>query len=284
MSQENGVDIEVKAKEMGWVPLEDFKGNPDNWRDADEYVSRGEEILPIVRKDNERLRAEVAQTKAETARLKALVEAGQEAIVELKTFHSEDTRRQVEKAQKELRAAIKQAKADGDEDREETLREELTEVNAALKEAGPTPTRDTPNVPSQPRVDPAFISWQNDNPWFETDAKRTALTVAIAQELRADPKNVGLVGKAFYDKAAAGADEILNPRPGRGHSKLEDGGGSGGPGGGPGSPGGKTFRDLPSEARDVCDRQAAKLVGEGRAFKTKEAWRAHYVEQFFLGE
>lgn len=282
MSDSEEVPIEVKAKEMGWVPQEDFKGDPKNWRDADEFVSRGEEILPIVRKDNERLRAEVAQTKAETARLKALVDAGQEAIVELKKFHNDDTRRQVEKAQKDLKAGIKQAKADGNEDLEEDLREELTEINAALKEAGTKPTRDTPLVPPQPVVDPAFIDWKANNAWFEVDAKRTALTVAIAQELRSDPKNAGLLGKDFYNKAAAGADEILNPRPGRGHSKLEEGGGGGGPGGS--GPAGKTFRDLPSEARDVCDRQGLKLVGDGRAFKTKEAWRQHYVEQFFLGE
>lgn len=284
MSQENGLDeVVVKAKEMGWVPQEDFKGDPKNWRDAEEFVSRGEEILPIVRKDNERLRAEVAQTKAETARLKAMVDAGQEAIVELKAFHTEDTRRQVEKAQRDLRAGIKQAKADGNEDLEETLREELTEINAALKEAGETRTKDTREAPPQPVVDPALIAWRADNPWFEVDTKRTALTVAIAQELRADPKNATLLGKAFYEKAAAGADEILNPRPGRGHSKLEEGGG-GGQGGGGGGSDGKTFRDLPSEARTVCDKQASKLVGEGRAFKTQEAWRKHYVEQYFLGE
>ena len=85
MSELNGSDnIETKAREMGWKPLEEFKGNPDNWRDAEVFVERGEEILPIVRKDNEKLRAEVAQTKLETARLKALVDAGQEAIAELK--------------------------------------------------------------------------------------------------------------------------------------------------------------------------------------------------------
>ena len=284
MSEMNGADtVEVKARDMGWKPLEEFKGDPDNWRDAEAFVARGEEILPIVRKDNERLRAEVAQTKAETARLKALVDAGQEAIIELKSFHTADTQRQVEKAQRDLRSGIKQAKAEGNEDLEETLREELTEINAALKEAKETPKRDTPLVPAQPTVDPAFISWRNNNPWFEVDTKKTALTVAIAQELRADPKNVGLLGEDFYKRAAAGADEILNPRPGRGQSKLEEGGGGVGLSG-VGGPEGKTFRDLPSDARAVCEKQATKLVGEGRAFKTKEAWRNHYVEQYFLGE
>ena len=28
-------ESEVKAKRLGWVPQEDFKGDPDKWRDAE---------------------------------------------------------------------------------------------------------------------------------------------------------------------------------------------------------------------------------------------------------
>jgi hypothetical protein len=45
-------DTEVRARTMGWVPKEEYKGNPDNWRDANEFVRRGEEILPIVQERN----------------------------------------------------------------------------------------------------------------------------------------------------------------------------------------------------------------------------------------
>jgi len=41
---------------------------------------------------------------------------------------------------------------------------------------------------------------------------------------------------------------------------------------------------LPADAKTVCDQQAKKLVGPGRAFKDEAAWRSHYAEQYFRGE
>jgi hypothetical protein len=37
-SQES--EIELEAREQGWVPFKEFKGNPKNWRSAEEYVVR----------------------------------------------------------------------------------------------------------------------------------------------------------------------------------------------------------------------------------------------------
>ena len=47
-------EIEEKAVAMGWVPLEEWKGDPEQHRPADEFVARGEQILPIVKKTAER--------------------------------------------------------------------------------------------------------------------------------------------------------------------------------------------------------------------------------------
>ena len=47
---------------------------------------------------------------------------------------------------------------------------------------------------------------------------------------------------------------------------------------------GRSFADLPADARDACDRQGRKLVGEGRAFKDMNAWRSYYVNLYYQGE
>jgi hypothetical protein len=275
VSEEN----EAKAKQMGWVPKEDFRGDESKWVDADEFVERGEQIMPILKKNNERLLAENNETKRQLEELRALHRNSQEAIDELKKFHSADTQRQVDKAKKELLAGIKQAKRDGDVDVEEDLRQELEELKGAEKGAQEKTAALPP--PPQPVVDPDFISWRGENDWFEKDMKRTALMMGIATEIRNDPANNGLRGRAFYDKASREADAILNPS-GRKTSKLEEGGSRGD--NGSAGPKGKSFSDLPSEAREVCKRQTPKLVGEGRAFKTEKEWQAHYVEQYFQGE
>ena len=271
--------VEVKAREMGWKPLDEFKGNPDHWRDAEEYVQRGEEVLPILRAESGKLRSELAAVRAEAAETKSLFEASQEAIMELKKFHTEDTKRQVDKAKRDLKAGIKAAKAEGNEDLEEELREELTTLNTAA--AAPPPPAP---VVVQPKVDPDFISWRAENTdWFEIDDNKTALMFAAAQRIRNDPANVNLKGKAFYNAAAAEAERVLNGGRSR-PTKME--GGEGGRGGGGGDGGGpsRSYSDLPADAKAACNRQGTKLVGEGRAFKTETAWRKHYVEQYFLGE
>ena len=72
MAEEIGV--EEKARGMGWMPLEEFKGNPDRWRPADEFVQRGENYVPIlkdrVKKLEEDLSIALKVTKAELADVK----------------------------------------------------------------------------------------------------------------------------------------------------------------------------------------------------------------------
>lgn len=38
----NRAEIEAQARQQGWVPKEEFRGNQESWRDADEYVRRGD--------------------------------------------------------------------------------------------------------------------------------------------------------------------------------------------------------------------------------------------------
>src|SRR3990172_7097358 len=35
-------NIEAKAREWGWKPLDEFDGEPDAWHDAEEYIKRRE--------------------------------------------------------------------------------------------------------------------------------------------------------------------------------------------------------------------------------------------------
>jgi hypothetical protein len=46
----------------------------------------------------------------------------------------------------------------------------------------------------------------------------------------------------------------------------------------------RTFADLPPEAKEACDRQSKKLVGESRAFKDLASWRSYYTDLFYQGE
>src|SRR3990167_4165256 len=60
-------EVEAKAREMGWKPKDEYKDDPDKWRPADEFLRRGEEILPFVQKENRRLKERLSKVETESA-------------------------------------------------------------------------------------------------------------------------------------------------------------------------------------------------------------------------
>lgn len=273
--------IEATARDMGWRPLEEFRGDPSKWVDAETFVSRGEHFLPILRANNKRLQDQVSDQAAELAQTRALLEASQESIKELKKFHDEDTARQVAKARKDLIAEIKVAREEGDVEREVTLQTEVNRLDAAVA-AAPAQAPAAPATPAKPAAaDPDFVAWEADNQWFKTDKRKHALAMAIATELRSDPANNKLVGRAFYDRITEEMEEYLAPATRTSKVGSSRSSGSGGPAVGAAS---RTFSDLPADAKEACSMYAKKLVGPGRAYKDLAAWQAEYTRKYFEGE
>ena len=56
---EEVVEIEEEARKLGWVKQEEWKGDPDKWRPAEEFVERGRNIVPIMRERLEKLEKEL---------------------------------------------------------------------------------------------------------------------------------------------------------------------------------------------------------------------------------
>ena len=268
------------ARAMGWKPQEEFRGDTSKWVDAETFVSRGEHFLPIIKADRDRAQAAADDLRGRLDETNRLLAASQESIEELKKFHTADTERQVAKARKDLVAQLREARESGDVEGEVAAQSEITRIDVAL--AAPKPA--SPPAASPPpaaAVDPAFAAWEGANPWFRTDARKHALAMGIGAELRADPKNASLVGRAFYDKITEEVEAYLAPT-GREVSKVAGGRPSGGKGGGTTVV--RSYDDLPADAKAACDTYSRKLVGPGRAFKSAEAWQTHYAAKYFEGE
>lgn len=283
MSQE--LSIEEKARELGWAPKESFRGDKEKWIDAEAYVKRGEELMPILRANNAKLLGEVSTLRGELSSTRDMLKAAAESIEALKEYNTEATLRTAKIESANLTEALKAARAEGDVEKEHEIAEQLEEHRQAIKEAGkPVVKKDEP-VPTI-KEDPAFVTWREENPWFgqgpSHDKRRSSVMLAIATELRNDPANTGLKGREFLDKVV---DELEKTFPSQeprrsGNGKVEGGGrGSGGSGGG--GDVGKTYSDLPADVKVVCDRQAGRLVGPNRAYKTLNDWRAKYAEDYF---
>lgn len=282
MSDQDTVgNVEGEAKALGWVPKEEFRGNPEKWVDADSFVERGKSIMPILRKNNEKLLSDVNQLRGELGTLKSALVASTEAIEALKSFHGEETKRQVAAARKELIAQLTKAREANDVEAEVKITGELHDLkvaeSAADRRGGDDDNDD--DAAYRPSTDYTtkdwYQAWSSDNAWFGTDKRRTSLAIGIAEELR--QSNPELRERAFLDRVVQEVEKMLGGNSRRqGADKVE-----GSRGGGNGGSTGKGYGDLPADAKAACDRQAGRLVGEGRAFKDIAAWRKYYTATYF---
>tara|TARA_R110000868_G_scaffold301_2_gene2512 strand:- start:19654 stop:20508 length:855 start_codon:yes stop_codon:yes gene_type:complete len=281
MSDENAVtlesaaapEVQAEAQKLGWIPPDRYKGEADNFVDAEEYLKRGETVLPIVKAQNAKLRAEVETLRASSATTQSALVAAQKAIEEIEERHSVATQKAVEQARRDVKAQLEIASEAGDHRGVADLTDQLVQLN----KADPPTAKKTFTPPAQlPAPDPALVAWQEDNPWFTVDRRKTALALGIAEDLRANGEKA--TGRAFYDIVSVELDKELGPKytP---TSKVESGK-NGGTDDGPRS-GKKGFSSLPSDARAACNADTKKFVGDGKRYKTAAEWQSRYAELYF---
>lgn len=292
--------VEQRAREMGWAPKEQWRGNPDNWIDASTFVQRGEQVMPILQANLRKRDVQVTTLQQQIQERDRRLAAAEEAISVLTNLSTEQGRKDAKEKRRELLRAQAEARSEGDTDREIELGEQIADVTSQINAAETKPAAaapasgkpgkapvagagGTPSATTDPTTDPAYQAFTQENPWFGTDNRKTVLATEIGRELRNDPANNHLQGKAFFDKVVAEVNKVFTP-PRSTTSKVESGTGNGAAttrGNDTDPASGKSYADLPDDAKAACDRFAKTVVGEGKTFKDMTAWRKHYVTQYF---
>ena len=260
------LEAETAAGQKGWVPKDQYKGDPTKWVDAKTFIERGEKF-------NLNLQREVAA-------LKAKLESFEGTRKAFTKFHEET----IAKKDEELKAAIAQlriqrseAQADGDhagavaiEDRIDLLRDEQKAIKAVVVEPPPAA------APGPNLGDPVLQEWIEDgNSWFESDPKLRDYAVALGEAMIKG--GTPLRGRKFLDLVRTKMEEEFPrkfraasppaPRP----SGAE--GASSNRGSGPAAGGGKTEADLPPEDRALM----RQFIKEG--WTTKEKFLSSYFSR-----
>jgi len=273
-------EVQREAEAMGWIPPSRFRADPERFVDADEYIRRGNEVLPIVREQNKRLHTELDAVKAQSGRIAQALQQAQNAITQMEERHTVATQKAVETARKEVRAQLAAASEAGDHQGVAELTEQLIELREATTAASTpaTPVKQA-EVSSQPFVPPPELSeWNRENLWFGTDKRKTALALAIADDLRSNGETVQ--GRGFFELVTKELNKelggTLTPR----EDKVEGGAGRGGATGSS-TPRGKSYAAMPSEARAACDQDSKRFVGPGKKYAKVEEWRNRYAELYF---
>lgn len=265
--------VEARAKSMGWTPLERFRGDPQRWVDAETFVARGEQMLPLLRAHNHKLEQKVSELEAQSKQMAALFAGAQETMVEITEQARKDQAEALDRQRAELTAELATAREEGNVAREVEVQDQLQELRERKAEAKARPE---PRRQQAPAVDAEFAAWRAENPWYGTDAERTMDADYVGRKLALNQPL--LKGRAFYDRVVQIMDEQATDT----RAKVGPGRATNTGGGGGGGEAARTYNDLSADARAVCDRQAARFVGDGKMFKTVAEWRTYYCKQ--LGE
>jgi hypothetical protein len=249
MSQENEVDYEVQAKEDGWMPQAEWKGDPSRWVDAKTFVERGQAYLPIVQAKFRKSLEKIDSLSAEVNELK-------EGNKQFLQFHEKTLAKEKQEHAKviaELEAERKKAITDGDGEAFDKADKKLQEARTAPppKSAGPSPE---------------MQAWLIENPWYTTDKKLQKITDGLSDVLAEEQPT--LKGRAFMDKLtelvkAEVPHKFQNPRREQSTTESNERKTT--------SQKGRTYDDLPPDAKAACDRFVKTMPGF-----TPEAYIKHY--------
>jgi|GEM_PF-5907637 len=235
-------DYDTKARDIGWVDKDQYRGDPAKWVDAETFYEKGQHVLPIVKSQlreskerTARLEKEVAQARLDTVKVKELIEkANAREKAELKT---------------EI-ALLRQQKAtaiqDGDGDRVNALEDKIDELKEAAKDAE---KKSTPEVvrPADFEAPQVFIDWQKENVWYGAKGAMTSWANGRGAELDLGGKSMA---EAFAIISTEAREKFPEEFPVRASERqsAQRGGSS------QGSAKAGTFNSMPDDVQKECIR------------------------------
>lgn len=261
---ENAVTEEqrAKARSMGWAPKEKWRGDPEQWVDADEFLRRGEQIMPVLRASNRKLEEQNAALAAQLNELRGSMNAFVEVQRDI-------LKQRLDAERAELRKKLREARDAGEDDQVDAIEESLDENREKQRELEAKPA-----APRQNPAEQAILQqWIAANPWYNgaavEDQRKTALALQFGREANAS----GLKGQAFFDYIDGEMAKLsaAPARPGKVESGRPSGAGAGGSSG---------FDRLPAEAKAQAKKEAERFVGPNKMFKTEAEWFKHFAKLY----
>jgi hypothetical protein len=234
---------ETKARRLGWVPKEEFRGDPDKHRSAEEFLRRGEEILPILQRDNKRLHENFGKVEKE-------LKETRETLQSFAEFTQKNAEREYKKSLRELEARLDAAIETADVTQARQLRKEIAELDGGPP--APKPKPEPVGEPDKPAVDPEVASWIEQNDWFNKSASLRTYAVEEFGELEKR-----YPGKSQTELLAEVKQRTVDRFPDKFgiNPKRENAAAVASPSAeGARRKAGKTYDDLPSEAKKACDK------------------------------
>lgn len=239
--------VEDRARRMGWVPKEEFRGDPSRWVEAGRFVDRAENEMPV-------LRGTLHRIEKQNKDLKADVDEARRTMGELSDFYRGAEERAYNRAKRELEGKFREKVGQADVDGADAIRREIEDLPK------PPPKREAPKTETKPQIDPVVPAWVNapEQAWYRDDVNMQTEAQAIHAALmttRPDMTIAQNLGEVRRRMALTYPEKFTNERREQPAAVSDPRGGA------PRKTNGRTFDDLPPEAKAAYARFAKQIPG-----------------------
>ena len=247
-------EIIDRARMMGHIPKEEFRGDPEKWVPPDKYVERAENLMPV-------LKSQLGKYENKISNLEAQIESQKKTTEKLLKMGETVQKRAYEQAKRDLTAQQVQAVADGDVEKWQKLEDQ--------KESLPQPEV---IEAEQPVSSPVFDQWHTGNEWYLKDEDMTDFANLHAQKLTKQNPNMPYeqvlqtvekkIKETFPTRFANPNREVPSAVDGSTNRQVTP------------KSNGQSYNDLPADAKAMCNQNV-----EQGLYKSKEDWVKSYFEE-----
>ena len=281
-----GPDVETKAREVGWIPEDEFRGDKSKWRSAEEFLQHADNVMPVLKKNNQKLFADLQKRDDAIRALQETVNEQSKVLKVLNEAANENSATNLENKLTSMKEALVEANRMGDAEQAADIQEQMLDLKLELREAKKNPVADVPNLdgkaPSMTAEDrQVWSDWIDNNSWFKDPALGAAANVIGAQIINeaVERGERPLKGRPLLDEITKRVDNKFKlSRSGKG-DKTDGGSTGGGSTGGGGNSG--RYSSLPASAKEACEAQAKKFVGPGKKYSDLGSWQKRFAELYY---
>lgn len=256
--QDQDLGVEERARMMGWIPKEEFTGDPETWVDAETFVKQAEERMPLLKATLRKLEKKLS----EQSRQMAAMQKDFQAFVEMSRKAQENA---YLRALAELRSELKEAVEDRDSEKFEQLQrqyEQLLVQHPAFTGKQPQQEYFSQEV---------FDEWESQNPWYKTEPEMREYAQFVDAKLAVEMPWLNQKERLeeITRRTRKQFPSYFSPRPRRTVESVS---------GEKPTSRGKSYDDLPPEAKAVCDRLCRMKRHDGSPLMTREEYVKTYFE------
>lgn len=178
------------ARSVGWKPLEEFTGKPEEWKDWADFLDTEQANAPQLRQRNKVMlrRVDQAEKRAKNA---------EKAVNELKSYYERSEQRAYERALNELKAQQRAAVTYSDPDAFDRAQREIDQLEK---------DRDTARPSGPQEGERAFMRWHAKRGWYGKDSQKTAAVDAVFLDM-GPYHEIGMEPSAYLDEVERRAKE-----------------------------------------------------------------------------